>query len=108
MKWFDLLRISLLIGGWLGAFTFVVYYQRTGPGWYRDPLGRFLMASGFGWLSIYSAGIINFFITSEKVRESLRSVLMILAFCFVWYSVSVYHRSRRKALASRKEEERGS
>lgn len=93
MSLYDGVRTFFLLGGWLGSLVFVVYYHGTAK-WYKDPLGRYLMSGPLGLFCLYTAAMANMFITTGLVRESLRMMMIVLAFSFGWYSVVVYHRMR--------------
>jgi hypothetical protein len=98
---FDWSRTILLLGGWLGALVFVVYYHCTAR-WYRDPLSRYLMSGPLGLFCLYTSAMINMFVTNEIVRDIFRFVMVLSAFLFAWYSVLTYRRARKDVRAHRK------
>lgn len=100
----ELVRLLLLVGGFLGAAVFVAYYHFTAR-WFRRPLSRYLMSGPLGLLSLYAAAMANSFIPIEWVRETIRMFMVLSAFLFAWYSVLTYHRMRKELKRSEKGEE---
>lgn len=107
MSWFDWVRRFLVIGGAVAAIVFPLYYHFTAK-WYRDKMGRFLMAGGVGWASLYLAGVFAIIFPNEVFREIVRTFLTLFAFFFAWYQLLLYRRVRKEELERRHKERRES
>lgn len=101
MGWFDTIRAIMIFVGAVPALIFPAYYHLTAT-WYREPMGRFLMAAGLGLASLYSAGVVARLLPNETLQEAIRSVLVFTAAGFAWYQLWLYHRVRREELRRRK------
>lgn len=95
MNWYEIVRLIGVVLGGVGSYTFVLYYGFTSPWWTRET-GRWLMLSGTGWASLYTAGIIGAFTPPEIVTNIIRMVLIVLAATIVWRQVFLYHKMRNK------------